>query len=198
MRYDPTHEYQSVTLSDGCDSIFDVTSGMVAHGVSVSYFREWQRGDVEEIEFSDGEEIREYDETLHTPDAPADVILTAEPERTDLDALWIALGEEANRRQWCEEYDAFARLHGGPARPLRQRTYTVNLRVPVVLTITEHPDGVEAALIAAADANRDELLTSLRTALSERANQAQSASVSWFRDYAQVLQPNEPGRLLAI
>ena len=50
------------------------------------------------------------------PTAEAD--LTAEQWKAKWDALWEALGQQANDRDWCSEYDAFARANGGPERPV--------------------------------------------------------------------------------
>lgn len=47
----------------------------------------------------------------------------AEQKLTD---LWAALEQEAEERDWCEDYDDFAREHGGPSR---DREYLVTVRV---------------------------------------------------------------------
>lgn len=42
--------------------------------------------------------------------------LTAAEWKAKWDALWVALNEQANRREWCSEYDEFAEENGGPER----------------------------------------------------------------------------------
>lgn len=44
--------------------------------------------------------------------------LTAAQWKDKWDRLWKALGEQANDRDWCSEYDDFARANGGPERPV--------------------------------------------------------------------------------
>lgn len=46
--------------------------------------------------------------------------------QTKYDALWEALNEEANDRDWCSEYDKFAAKNGGP---VRQRRYEIVARL---------------------------------------------------------------------
>lgn len=48
----------------------------------------------------------------------------AERAEQALADLWAALEREADERQWCSEYDEFAREHGGPERI---RKYEVNV-----------------------------------------------------------------------
>lgn len=67
-------------------------------------------------------------------DAPAEVDWKARYDET-----WAALGEEANRRQWCGEYDQFAAQVGGPARPPRMTRSSVRIGLSVNV---EHPENV--------------------------------------------------------
>jgi len=137
MRYDATHEYQSVTVQDGCESLLDVTTGRVAHGVDAEYFRRWQAGETEHVESNDNERISEYGATLHTPDAPADVTGAPRDYEAELAALWARLGAEANTRGWCDEYDAFAAEMNGPARPPRQWDYTMTFGLALDIRMNE-------------------------------------------------------------
>lgn len=85
-----------------------------------------------------------------------------------LDALWARLGEEANSRDWCGEYDRFASELNGPPRPPRQRQHTVYVRVPVTITMAEHPDGSEGAIRTWHDSiGRNRAVAAVNAALTE-------------------------------
>lgn len=126
--FDPTHTYMLTHAIDGCTSLADVTLGGLAHGHGEEEFNQFREGsrditfDTDESWQTDHEDNR----TLHEgSDNPA------------LDALWAALGEEANRRGWCNEYDDFASAHGGPARPPRRFDYTLGLRMNLDINMEE-------------------------------------------------------------
>lgn len=87
-------------------------------GQGVYYAREW--------ETLTDEEVAAHDADL-TPPVHAREGATAQEK---LDALWEALGKEANERGWCSEYDQFAARHGGPERPTEWNV-RVRLRVGV-------------------------------------------------------------------
>lgn len=64
---------------------------------------------------------------------------TAQEWSDKWDALWQALGHEANRREWCSEYDEFAEANGGPER-------TCNYRIVVHLEQTIGASVLDEAL----------------------------------------------------
>ena len=51
-------------------------------------------------------------------------------------ALWVALNREANRREWCSEYDEFAEANGGPERMVTYR-FVVDLEQTVTATVLD-------------------------------------------------------------
>ena len=57
-------------------------------------------------------------------------------------ALWAALNEEATRRGWCDDYDEFARKHGGPGRVTKHR---VRIAVEVEVTATDANEAMGVA-----------------------------------------------------
>lgn len=128
--FDPTRSYDLVTLVDGCPAIRDNSDGLIAHGMSKDDFERWQSSP-ETWNFTDS-----------AVDSRVDVIELYRPSesvtaRAELDALWAALGQEANTRGWCDEYDAFAEKHGGPARPPRRYNYTMPFRINLDVNLTE-------------------------------------------------------------
>lgn len=53
------------------------------------------------------------------------------------DSLWEALQEEAERRDWCDQYDDFAEAHGGPRRD-HDYTVTVDVTVRIIRSVSAH------------------------------------------------------------
>lgn len=72
---------------------------------------------------------------------------------TDWEAMfhytWKVLGEEANRRGWCDDYDAFARAHGGDPRPARVIPRNVTVRLTVSVPENATPQQIREAVMAA-------------------------------------------------
>lgn len=110
-----------------------------------------------------------------------------------VEQLWAVLGEEANRRGWCSEYDDFAAKHGGPARPPRPRSWTAHLRIPVTFEGLENPEGATAELQRLRGEDRDALMAQLREGLQRRVNELGNDSVRYLTDYLSVLDHTEPG-----
>lgn len=93
-----------------------------------------------------GEPVQEAAEDVSPPDAVAAAERRAEAAEQKLADLWAALGREAEDREWCSDYDAFATEHGGPPR---METVSRAVHVTEIRTVRfQVPRGTPVAQVA--------------------------------------------------
>lgn len=74
----------------------------------------------------------------------ADLIREKSDADLRLENLWEALGNEADRRDWCSEYDEFAEHHGGPRRLVEiDWSAIIEVKIDMSETIDVSLDSVE-------------------------------------------------------
>lgn len=190
--FDATRSYDIATLRDGCEAVIDLTDGATAHGVNREEFERWQR---EGHSWSFGnDDIREETRgELYRPGATAEEVEEAPRDfEAELTALWAALGQEANSRGWCGEYDQFAADHNGPARPPRQMTRVAYLRVPLRFEGVEGDIDPQVLMMRGTEQLKELVLEALARSTREVGND----SARYLTDYVSILSQGDAGSRL--